>query len=81
MAGTGAVTAVPLILFAAGARRLPMKTLGVLQYLAPSIQFLLAVLVYGEALDVLRLTSFVLIWVSLAIYSFGSYRNRPAPVV
>ncbi len=81
VAGTGAITAVPLILFAAGARRLPMKTLGVLQYVAPSIHFLLAVFAYGEALDTLRLTSFVLIWVSLAIYSVGSYRNRPAPVV
>lgn len=81
LAGTGVVTAVPLILFAAGARRLPMKTLGVLQYIAPSIHFLLAVAVYGEPLDLPHLVSFVLIWISLAIYSFGSYRDRPATAI
>lgn len=81
LAGSGIVTAGPLILFAAGARRLPMKTLGVLQYVAPSIQFLLAVLIYGEPLEPLRLASFALIWLSLALYSLGSYRQRATPTV
>lgn len=74
--GGGVVTAVPLILFAAGARRLPMKTLGLLQYLAPSIQFIMAVAVYNEPLDLPHLISFVLIWLSLAVFSLGSYRDR-----
>jgi chloramphenicol-sensitive protein RarD len=76
LVGAGVVTAVPLILFAAGARRLPMKTLGLLQYLAPSIQFIMAVTVYDEPLDLPHLISFVLIWLSLAIFSLGSYRDR-----
>ena len=67
--GTGAVTAVPLLLFTVAARRLPLSTVGFLQYLAPTGQFLLAVLVFDEPLADVRLLAFGLIWVALAVFS------------
>lgn len=73
----GVVTAVPLLLFAAGARRLRYSTLGLLQYVAPTIQFLLAVLVYGEPLTTAHLICFALIWTGLAIYATDSLRRVP----
>ncbi len=66
---SGAVTAVPLLLFAVGARRLPLVTLGFLQYTAPSLTFLLAIFYYGEPMDVPRLLAFAAIWAGLALYS------------
>lgn len=74
----GVVTAVPLLLFAAGARRLRYSTLGLLQYVAPTIQFLLAVLAFGEPLTTAHLICFGLIWTGLAIYATDSLR-RIAP--
>jgi chloramphenicol-sensitive protein RarD len=70
----GPATAVPLLLFASGARRVTMATLGLLQYLGPSIQFLLGVFVYHEALSTSRGVGFVLIWSALAVYSAESWR-------
>jgi chloramphenicol-sensitive protein RarD len=72
LACAGIVTAVPLLLFAAGARRITLVTLGILQYIAPTIQFLLGVLVYGEPLTLGRLLGFCLIWLALAIYTAES---------
>ncbi len=68
----GPLTAVPLLLFAFGARRVTMATLGLLQYLAPTIQFGLAVWVFHEPLRHERLLGFALIWVALGIYSAES---------
>ena len=76
LAMTGIVTALPLILFSTGARRLPYSTIGVLQYLAPSISFLLAVFAFGEPLSPIKLTSFVLIWISLAIFAADMFMKR-----
>ena len=72
----GVVTAVPLILFAAAARRLRYATVGFFQYLAPTLQFLLAVLVYGEAFTDIHKITFVLIWTALAIYSADTFMGR-----
>ena len=71
---SGIVTAVPLLLFTAAARRLRFSTLGFLQYLAPTLQFLLAVKFFGETLDDEQLTAFGLIWTAVALYSFDSLR-------
>lgn len=68
----GPVTAIPLLLFAAGARRIPMSTLGLLQYISPSLQMLLGLLVYHEAFNPQRLLGFGLIWSALLIYSAES---------
>ncbi len=75
---TGPATAIPLLLFAYGVRRLRLTTIGMFQYLAPSIQFLLAITLFGEALNPLRLLSFALIWVSLMVFSWDSFRRRGA---
>ena len=67
--GAGVVTAVPLLLFAAGARRLKLATVGVIQYIGPSIQLALGVLLFGEAFDSGRALGFGLIWAALLLYS------------
>ncbi|MFN8569238.1 MAG: EamA family transporter RarD [Kouleothrix sp.] len=72
LACAGIVTAVPLLLFASGARRITLTTLGILQYIAPTIQFLLGVLVYHEALSLGRLIGFCIIWLALVIYTTES---------
>ena len=69
----GPLTAIPLLLFAAGARRITMATLGTLQYLSPSIQFLLGVTFFGEPLQGTRLAGFVVIWSALVIYSADGF--------
>lgn len=65
----GVLTAVPLMLFAVAARHLPLSTLGFLQYLAPSLNFLLAVFLFGEPFDTGQLVGFALIWLGLAVYT------------
>ena len=69
----GPITAIPLLLFAGGARRITLATLGTLQYVSPTIQFLLGVAWFGEPLDPGRLAGFVLIWAALAIYSADGF--------
>ncbi|KAF0162725.1 MAG: rarD [Rhodocyclaceae bacterium] len=75
---TGAVTAIPLLLFAVATRRLPLNMMGFLQYLAPSITFLLAVFVYHEPLNLVRTLAFATIWTGLAVYSFDLFRSAGA---
>lgn len=72
----GLVTAAPLIMFAAAARRLRYATVGFFQYIAPTLQFLLAVLVYEETFTDVHKMTFALIWTALAIYSFDTFRRR-----
>jgi chloramphenicol-sensitive protein RarD len=76
--GLGVVTAVPLMLFAAGARRLRLATVGFLQYLAPTMTFLLALFVYGESLGAGRGLTFVLIWSGIAVYAADNWWSRRA---
>jgi chloramphenicol-sensitive protein RarD len=71
-------TAVPLILFAYASRRVAFSTVGVLQYFNPSLQFLCAVLLFGETLTGYHLIAFALIWTGLAFYSIGAYRRADA---
>ena len=73
--GTGVFTAVPLLFFNLGARRINLSTVGLMQYIAPSGMFWLAVLVYGEPFSAVQLWTFVLIWAALAIYSIDSVRT------
>jgi len=74
IASTGVVTAVPLVLFASAARKLPLSTVGFLQYLAPTGQFLLAVLAFGEPLAHGRLFAFGWIWAGLVVFSIDLVR-------
>ena len=71
--GAGVITIIPLLMFASAARRLPLTTLGILQYIAPVVQFLLGVLVYREPFDQDRLIGFGLVWLALLIFSAEGY--------
>lgn len=73
---TGIVTALPLLLFANAARRINLSTLGILQYLAPTIQFLIGVILYGEPLTTSRLIGFTFIWAALILYSLENFYMR-----
>ena len=76
---TGPVTAIPLLLFAVAARRLPLSVMAFLQYFAPSISFLVALLVYHEPLDMRRLATFAAIWLGLAVYSADLVKAMARP--
>jgi chloramphenicol-sensitive protein RarD len=71
----GPLTALPLLLFAASARRLPLATVGLLQYLSPTIQLGLGVWVFAEPFDRTRLVGFAFIWSALALYSLDGWRR------
>jgi chloramphenicol-sensitive protein RarD len=82
LVAAGPITSIPLLMFAAGARRIPLSLVGVLQYITPSLQLLLGVWLYNEELDGARLTGFIVIWVALALYSveglWRTFAARPA---
>lgn len=71
---SGAVTALPLLWFARAARRLPLSTLGLFQYLAPTLAAVLAVAFYGETFDAVRALALLCIWAGIAVFSFDSLR-------
>jgi chloramphenicol-sensitive protein RarD len=70
------VTAVPLLLFGGAASRIPLSTLGLLQYLTPTLQFLLGLLVFGEPMPTTRWVGFALIWTALALFTVESLRQH-----
>ncbi len=72
---SGVFTAVPLLAFAGAARRLRLATLGFLMYINPSMQFLIAVFVFKEAISSVQLASFALIWLALLLYSWSAWRG------
>jgi chloramphenicol-sensitive protein RarD len=76
LAAAGPTTAIPLLLFAAGARRIPMSVLGMLQYMSPSLQMLLGVWVFHEAFSPSRLVGFLFIWSALAIYMVEGWLRK-----
>lgn len=78
--GAGVITSLPLISFAAATRRLSLTLNGMLQYTAPSITFLLAILVYNEPMDLNRLVTFVFIWAGLILFTVeGIWRSKKRP--
>jgi chloramphenicol-sensitive protein RarD len=79
----GPITAIPLLLFAAGARRLSLTTLGLVQYSSPTIQLLIGVLVLGEPFGAQRMVGFACTWVALLIYTLDGWRvsRRASPVL
>ena len=76
MIGAGVITAVPLMLYANGAKRLRLTTIALMQYIAPTFVFLCAVLVFGESFDGGKRIAFPLIWAALALYSVDLLRRR-----
>jgi chloramphenicol-sensitive protein RarD len=75
LVSTGLITVVPLALFAAATKRIPLATVGVLQYIAPSLQFALGVFLYGEAMTQEKLVGFIVVWIALILYSFDTWRT------
>ncbi|MFY8133625.1 MAG: EamA family transporter [Aquimonas sp.] len=72
----GLLTALPLVAFAYGARRIPLSMLGLLQYIGPSIQFLLGVFVFGEHFGLVQAIGFGLIWAALAVYAAEGWQMQ-----
>lgn len=77
---TGLATAAPLLCFGYAARKISLTTLGILQFIGPTLQFIIGWKLYGESMTPLRLASFALIWFAIAIYAFDATRRRPLPV-
>ena len=80
MIGAGLVTTVPLLMFASAAKQIPLTMMGVLQYLAPTIQFLIGVFIYKESFDQTRLVGFGLVWLALLIFWVENYLASRVPV-
>jgi chloramphenicol-sensitive protein RarD len=74
--GCGIVTAVPLMIYANGAKRLTLSTIAIMQYIAPTLIFLTAVFVFNEPFSGVKLMAFSLIWVALVIYSLPILAKR-----
>lgn len=81
LAAAGVITAVPLLLFAGAANRIPLTALGILQYVAPVLQFLLGVLVFDEPMPLARLAGFGLVWLALLIFTIDMLRTTRRPVL
>lgn len=73
--GSGAVTVLPLLLFAAGAKRISMSDLGMVQYLSPSMQFVLGLTLFGETFDIRKFTGYAWVWLGVAVYAAGVLRE------
>lgn len=82
LVAAGPTTAIPLLLFASGARQIPLSVLGLLQYLSPTLQFLLGVWMFNEPFSPGRLVGFLFIWAALALFAAEGllYHRRPTPV-
>lgn len=80
---SGIITVVPLLLFGYGARKIPLSLVGLLQYIAPSMQFMIGVFLYNEPFSTEKMVGFSIIWIALIIYSFESFwrlsRQRTVP--
>ena len=79
--GAGLVTIVPLLMFASAAKRIPLTMIGVLQYVNPTIQFLLGTLVYKEPFDHHRLIGFGIVWVALILFVLEGFLRRPKSIL
>jgi chloramphenicol-sensitive protein RarD len=76
LAGSGVVTAIPLLAFAFASRNIRLSTLGMLQFIGPTMQFFIGWKIYGEPMTSVRLMSFGLIWIAIALYAAGGRRER-----
>ena len=76
MMGTALITVIPLLCFGGAATRVPLSTLGLMQYLTPTVQFILGLVVFHEPMPAMRWVGFGFIWVALALFTFSSLRNH-----
>ena len=80
LAGAGIVTTVPLLLFASAAKQIPLSVLGILQYISPTIQFLLGLFVYREPFTRVQLIGFTTVWIALAVFAVDGGRSAAARI-
>ena len=80
MIGAGLVTTIPLLMFASAAKQIPLTMIGILQYIAPTIQFLIGVFIYKEAFDQTRLIGFSIVWLALIIFWVENYLANRIPL-
>ena len=80
LASTGIVTTIPLLMFASAVQRTPLSTMGVLQYIAPTLQLLLGVLVYGEPFTRTQLVGFAIVWAGLIVFGIDGFVWRRLPM-
>jgi chloramphenicol-sensitive protein RarD len=78
LVGSGIATAIPLLLFAAAARRIPLSTIGLLQYVTPLMQLAIGIFVYDEPMPPARLAGFAIVWVALAVFTVDTLRHARA---
>jgi chloramphenicol-sensitive protein RarD len=78
LVGSGIATAIPLLFFAAAARRIPLSTIGLLQYLTPLMQLSIGVFVFDEPMPPARLAGFAIVWVALAVFTADMLRHARA---
>ena len=81
LAGAGVVTTIPLLMFASAARRIPLSLIGVLQYISPTLQFLIGVLIYHESFTFIQFIGYAIVWLALILFgmeSFFAYRAQIA---
>jgi chloramphenicol-sensitive protein RarD len=78
--GAGVVTTIPLLMFASAARQIPLTVVGLLQYIAPTLQFLIGVFVYKEPFDQSHLIGFGIVWLALVIFWVENYLSRRVPM-
>ncbi len=80
--GAGVITVVPLLMFASAVKKIPLTTIGILQYIAPTLQFLVGVVIYKEPFNLSKLIGFGIIWFALIIFGIESWiHNQAQPVV
>jgi chloramphenicol-sensitive protein RarD len=81
LAGAGIVTTIPLLMFASAARRIPLSLIGILQYISPTLQFLIGVLIYHESFTFIQFIGYAIVWLALILFgmeSFFAYRSQIA---
>jgi chloramphenicol-sensitive protein RarD len=78
--GAGLVTTIPLLMFASAAKQIPLTVVGILQYIAPTLQFVIGVFIYHETFDQSHLVGFGLVWLALVIFWVESYLANRVPV-
>jgi chloramphenicol-sensitive protein RarD len=77
----GPITAIPLLAFGAAAIRIPLSTLGIIQYVTPTVIFLLGITVFGESMPTLRWVGFGLVWIALVVFTVDAWRRSRVPVI
>ena len=78
LAAAGPATVAPLLCFTVAVRRIPLSTVGLLQYIGPTLQFLVGALIYGEPFDRMRLVGFSIVWSALVLFAIDSLRHAAA---